>query len=236
MNSPGVGQNLQDHVLVTLGPFLLNAPVSFLFERDLTFNSVLEYEANGTGPISSNIISGIGLFSTAGADPNWPNIMLHMADLGVRHGASEDLTLTFGLKPSVLLEYLAPYTKLDANFVLINLSRPKSTGVVELNSSDPFIHPKIDPRYFSHPNDMKAVVEGLQFTVKVFESTEAYQSIGAKLADKKLPECDQLPTKSDAYFECYTRHLTSTIYHPCCTASFVSDSLHTNVYHFFTRI
>lgn len=213
-------------MLVTLGPFLLNAPISFLFERDFTFNSILEYEVNRTGPISSNIVSGIGLFSTAGADPNWPNIMLHMADLGVRHGASEDLVITFGLKPSAYLEYLAPYTKLDANFVLINLSRPKSTGVVELKSSDPFMHPKIDPRYFSDPNDMTSMVEALQFTVKIFENTEAYQSVGAKLADKKLPECDHLPTKSDAYFECYIRHLTSTIYHPCCTVRFVRESLH----------
>lgn len=62
----------------------------------------------------------------------------------------------------------------------------------------------------------------MKFTVKVYEETQAFQSIGAKLAQKQLPGCDHLPPRSDAYYECFIRHLTMTIYHPCCTARFVS--------------
>lgn len=99
-------------------------------------------------------------FSSSVASPDWPDLQLHMSGLGIRHGGSEDLTVCFGLKPNVLLELLSPYTGLDANFVLIDLGRPKSAGVVELKSKDPFIHPKIDPRYFEHPDDMTAMVDG----------------------------------------------------------------------------
>lgn len=112
------------------------------------------------GPLSSNIVSGSAFFSSSLAPFDWPDLQLHHVGLGIRHGGSEDLTLCFGLKPSVLFEYLAPYTKLDANFVLLDLGRPKSTGFVELKSKDPFVPPKIDPRYFSHPHDMKAMVDG----------------------------------------------------------------------------
>lgn len=101
------------------------------------------------------------MMSSSVADPDWPDIQLHMTGLGVRHGGSEDLTVCFGLKPHVLLELFAPYTGMDANFVLVDLGRPKSTGVVELKSRDPFIHPKIDPRYFSHPDDMRAMIDGI---------------------------------------------------------------------------
>lgn len=49
LDLPGVGQNLQDHVLTLFGPFLLNESISFLTDRDLTYQSVLEYVKNGTG-------------------------------------------------------------------------------------------------------------------------------------------------------------------------------------------
>lgn len=56
MNLPGVGQNLQDHVLSTIGPFLLKEPVSFVFDRDFSINTVLQYEFNRTGKKVNNLI------------------------------------------------------------------------------------------------------------------------------------------------------------------------------------
>ncbi|GFY08497.1 hypothetical protein TNCV_4970241 [Trichonephila clavipes] len=38
--------------------------------------------------------------------------------------------------------------------------QPKSRGEVTLRSSDPYDPPIIDPKYFSHPEDMKNVVAG----------------------------------------------------------------------------
>ncbi|CAL8106812.1 unnamed protein product [Orchesella dallaii] len=223
VDSPGVGQNLQDHVLTLVGPFLLNAPISFVAERDVTVAALLQYAFNRTGPVSSNAVAGIAFVNTSKATADWPNIQLHYTPIGVRHGASEDLTVMFGLKPNVLMDYLAPYSKHDANFVLLDLGHPESTGYLELRSNDPFAHPTIDPKYFESPGDMEAMVEAMKLVIKIFEETKAYQSIGAKLAAKKLRRCAKHPDRSDAYYECYIRHLTMTIYHPCCTAKFGRD-------------
>ncbi|ODN05982.1 Glucose dehydrogenase [FAD, quinone] [Orchesella cincta] len=223
VDSPGVGQNLQDHVLTMVGPFLLNAPISFLAERNITVSTFLQYALNRTGPISANAVSGLAFINTSRATADWPNIELHYTGVGVRHGASEDFTVMFGLKPNVLMDYLTPYSKRDANFVLLDLGHPDSIGYLELKSSDPFAHPKIDPKYFEDPRDMDAMIEGMKLVIKIFEETKAYQSVGAKLAAKKLKRCAQHPDRSDAYYECYIRHLTMTIYHPCCTVKFGRD-------------
>lgn len=38
---------------------------------------------------------------------------------------------------------------------------PKSRGTVTLRSANPYDEPVIDPNYFSDPEDIKAVVEGI---------------------------------------------------------------------------
>ena len=40
------------------------------------------------------------------------------------------------------------------------LVRPKSRGWIRLRSSDPTEHPLIDPKYYSHPDDVKVMLEG----------------------------------------------------------------------------
>ena len=40
------------------------------------------------------------------------------------------------------------------------LLRPKSRGKISLRSSDPQDHPKIQPNYLTHPDDVKVLIEG----------------------------------------------------------------------------
>jgi hypothetical protein len=44
-----VGQNLQDHVVSVVGPFIVNETVSFVADRDISRESMNEYRENGTG-------------------------------------------------------------------------------------------------------------------------------------------------------------------------------------------
>lgn len=194
-------------------------------ERDLDFASFYEYENNGTGPISSNLVSGTAFISTSDADPDWPNIQLHVADIGCRKNAYEDFPVLWGYNKDALKEYLAPYEGVDSHFVIADLARPKSRGSIQLKSNDPFEHPRIDPKYFSHPNDMPAMVEAMQFIMTIFE-TETYKNVGARYA-VPVPQCAHLmytPRISDEYMECVMRNFTTTLFHPCCTAKFGSDS------------
>ncbi|GIS35602.1 MAG: hypothetical protein Ct9H90mP6_08590 [Gammaproteobacteria bacterium] len=42
------------------------------------------------------------------------------------------------------------------------LLRPKSRGTVTLKSSDPLDDPLIDPKFLSHPDDMKDMIKGVK--------------------------------------------------------------------------
>ncbi|KAH8032122.1 hypothetical protein HPB51_023232 [Rhipicephalus microplus] len=89
------------------------------------------------------------------------------------------------------------------------LNRLKSRGYVRLRTTDPDDPPIIDPRYFSHPEDIKAV-EILR--------TEAFAKLGTKLWNVPFPGCEEAGEMwSKPYLECLARHHTSTVWHPCCT-------------------
>ena len=48
------------------------------------------------------------------------------------------------------------------------LMRPKSRGRISLQSSDPQDYPLIQPNYFSHPDDIKILIDGEYFQKFVF--------------------------------------------------------------------
>lgn len=57
-----VGQNLQDHILTPLMPFVIEKPLSIVAERDFTIEYFMEYFLKGEGTI--NILHNIMSFTT----------------------------------------------------------------------------------------------------------------------------------------------------------------------------
>ena len=53
---------------------------------------------------------------------------------------------------------------------------PAGAGFVRLNSADPAVQPKFDYRYFSHPEDMRRMRDGIRLAVKMLE-TDAYKNV-----------------------------------------------------------
>lgn len=55
--------------------------------------------------------------------------------------------------------------------------------------------------------------------VQLIENSTLFQSVGAKLSLNPLPPCANIQIRSDAYWECYLRHLTLTLFHPSGTCA-----------------
>jgi choline dehydrogenase-like flavoprotein len=74
------------------------------------------------------------------------------------------------LPSGLLREFWKNSVGKDANLVLVDLGRPLSRGTIQLESSDPFTHPLIDPKYFDRPEDLQAMVDGKKadFLLKLF--------------------------------------------------------------------
>jgi choline dehydrogenase len=54
--------------------------------------------------------------------------------------------------------------------IVIALTHAFSRGSIHIQSSDPTIHPLIDPNYLSHPIDLELLVSGLLFTQTISET------------------------------------------------------------------
>jgi glucose dehydrogenase (acceptor) len=94
--------------------------------------------------------------------------------------------------------------------------RPKSKGYILLRSSDPYAKPLIYANYFTHPDDIKVMIEGMKIGLAL-SKTEAFQRFGSRLYDKPFPGCETLPLWTDKYWECFLRHYSTTLYHQSST-------------------
>nr|XP_037286065.1 glucose dehydrogenase [FAD, quinone]-like [Rhipicephalus microplus] len=103
------------------------------------------------------------------------------------------------------------------------MNRPKSRGYVKLRTTDPFDKPIIDPKYLTHPDDVKAAVEGVKIALRLMKS-DAMRAVGAKPWNIPFKWClSEGSVWSDPYLTCLVRHLAHTTWHACCTCPMGMD-------------
>lgn len=95
------------------------------------------------------------------------------------------------------------------------LLRPDSRGNVSLNSNDPLDPPKMSFDYYEKGTDLEDNIYGLKYIVKLIEDTRAFKDVAAKLIP--YPKCNHFQFKSDDYWVCLSKYLTSSFYHQCNT-------------------
>lgn len=63
---------------------------------------------------------------------------------------------------------------------------------------------------------LKKLTAGMKIWENFIE-TPTMQSLNAKVNQMKLSICSEHDFRSDAYWECFVRHMAVTGYHSCCT-------------------
>ncbi len=137
VDSPGVGQNLQDHPVT--GALYYTKDTSDLAEF-LSLGNMVKAQKAGRGPLSSNVAES-GAFFKSRDDLEQPDLQLHVAasgfyDNGLHEPVRRGLTV--------------------AN----TLVRVESKGHIRLRSADPTWHPEIEPGYFDDGADLDAMIAG----------------------------------------------------------------------------
>lgn len=218
---PAVGQNLQDHVLTWIGPFLVKPKASYIPDRDFNLKSLAEYMTRGTGPLSTPLsVTAFGMTSTPETTPNWPNILWSMHPRGVHRSLGQSLDTTFNSNNRQLHKFLKKYRGHDAHFVMQSLGLPRSVGYLRLRDANPDSYPIIDPRYYSDPADLSAMAHGIQEIVHIYENSPSLGAgLQATLAPDKIPGCEHLEHRSIQYWECLATTVTGTLYHPAGTCA-----------------
>ncbi|CAF4916935.1 unnamed protein product [Pieris macdunnoughi] len=208
---PGVGQNLHNHVGVTLDFTLAKEPDL----PELNWESAMEYMLERKGPLS-----GTGMSQLTGM------INSRLAPAGGRH---PDIQYFFGGYYAACGDgSLGPDDLENAKKRKITISaialQPKSRGFLTLRSGDPFDHPLFHPNYFQDDHDLAVLVEAARTAYRLANTTILREKYGMHPTENYGEQCPGgglNPT--DEFFKCLAQHYTAPENHQVGTCKMGSS-------------
>jgi len=196
----GVGKNLQDHLEF---PAIRYCTGKYGYYGEDNFLNTIKNGAQWlffkSGPVMSNVTEACAFFNVDDLKAE-PNIQLHFV-------------------PIVFFDLDREQIKRAGATINPCVLRPKSRGEVRLRSTNPKDVPVVDPRYLSHPEDVRLSRKSLKFAreilaqpafEKYLESTEAFP--GASV-------------QTDEQIDAYVRDRSKTVYHPVGTCKMGIDEM-----------
>lgn len=191
-NLPGVGRNLQNHV-----SYFVNFNINDTNSAPLNWATAMEYLLFRDGLMSGTGISEVtGFINTKYNDPSQDNpdvqfffggFLANCAKTGMVGEKLDNNTRSIQIIPAVL--------------------RPKSRGFLTLRDNNPLSHPLIYANYYTHPDDVKIIVEGIKTAIKMSE-TKALRRYGFKLDRTHTQGCEKFRFGTDNYWECSAKQQT----------------------------
>jgi choline dehydrogenase len=195
---PGVGKNLQDHLL---GGMVTNCSAGLTLDDaerfPHVFANIFNYLFYKKGPLTSNIAEAGGFIKTS------PD--LHAPDLQFHFGPAFFIAHGFGNPKKGSAYSFGP-----------TLIKPFSRGTLTLNPENTFGPPLIDPSYFSDERDIQTMIKGYRITEEIL-AQPAFQPFRGTpyLPDKKLTSDDEIAD--------FLKTNCETLYHPVGTCKMGID-------------
>lgn len=192
---PGVGQNLQDHLAVSV-TWQSTQPVSLAKAESLI--NLAKLMLFKRGMLTSNV-GEAGGFVKLDTDSAAPELQYHFAPVYfIKHGFVEVDGHGFTVAPTQVAV--------------------KSKGHIALKSADPLVHPLIQPNYLSDEADLEILVEG----VKIARGIVSQPAFDAYRGDEERPG---VAVQSDDEIREFVRENVQTLYHPVGTCKMGVDPM-----------
>ncbi len=192
---PGVGQNLQDHV-VTVVMYQCTQAVSMANAESR--GNLLKYLLFRRGMLTSNIAEAGGFARTRAGLPAADLQFMFGAVYYLDHGSTRPQGHWYSIGPTLI--------------------RPDSRGSITLRSRDPQDPPAIQPNYFSSQADLRVLIEGVKLGRRLGEAKAFDAFRGAEVLPGPAAQSD------DAIAE-YIRGTCETLYHPVGTCKMGRDAM-----------
>jgi choline dehydrogenase len=201
---PGVGENLQDHYVIT-GTWRLKpgtVSVNELTRGTRFLGETLKYLFQRRGLLTLSA-AHIAAFCKSRPELAGPDIQFHI--------------LPATMNTQKLLDEQVMELEREPGLTIAPCQvRPESRGSIRIRSADPAVYPAIQPNYLTDPLDQEVAVAGLKWARRI-----ASQPALAKWIDHEMlpgPEA----ASDEALLE-FARAAGSTIYHPVGTCRMGHD-------------
>jgi len=196
---PGVGQNLQDHIEVSLINEL-RRPLSYdkYKKPHWKIAAGLQYALFRQGPVTSNVVEGGAFWRTSLAGNRADAQYCFMAGAGVEDGV--------GSVPG-------------GNGCTLNVcqTRPHSKGFLQLRSADPLDLPRISPNYLTDPLDVECMAQATEFGRHIMSQA----ALAGHIQREHLP-AETLRTQDD--YRRFVRQHAHAALHPVGTCKMGTDA------------
>ncbi|XP_076231843.1 glucose dehydrogenase [FAD, quinone]-like [Calliopsis andreniformis] len=231
-DTPGVGENLQDHMAMSGLTYLIDPPSEYVediypdeetrppfsanAELAIRPDSLSSFVANHSGPLYATPVAELmSFFSTkyANASDDHPDIQIFWSS-GGDCKAGYSASRAHNLQPDVLAHLCGNILSNHTVQAVPLLLRPRSAGYIRLRSKDPNIDPVIVSKYFENPHDLDVIIEGAKFIHKFMTTTRTMRSLNTRPNPNRTPECESYEYPSDDYWRCHARHYSMPTYHP----------------------
>ncbi len=196
---PGVGKNLQDHLI---GGVATRTNYRWSLDSTERFPYViahlLNYLFRRRGPLTSNVAE-VGGFVRSLPDLSAPDLQYHFGPVFfIDHGFNKPRGNGYSFGPTLI--------------------QPKSRGAVTLASANPEELPLVDPQYYSHPDDMATMIRGYRIAVDILNQA----AFGPYRQALHLPE---RPLTDEGEIADFFREWSQTLYHPVGTCKMGKDEM-----------
>jgi choline dehydrogenase len=192
----GVGQNLQDHLMLPISYDVSVPSAASALTRLAMLGSLAQYVAGKRGPLAQPTPQGVAFVRTAPERPR-PDLQFHFGPYSF-----------FGVN----LDEPRPLVWGRFATICPTLIYPKSRGEIRLRSVDPDAPPVVDPRYFSDPDDLEVMLAGLRLTREIAGTEPLAAMLGGAERRCGLDEC-----RDDDALRARIRRHVDTIFHPVGT-------------------
>ncbi|MDY6899329.1 MAG: choline dehydrogenase [Cyanobacteriota bacterium] len=192
---PGVGQNLQDHLFLSI---VYKCSKSITLAKLDKPSNILKYLLFKKGDLTSNISEAGGFLKTA-KNLDKANLQLHfIPGCLINHGFTKRNLHGFTLCPTLLY--------------------PQSKGKITLRSNNPFEPPAIQPNYLENHKDLATLLTGVKISRQILQQPAFNEFRGEEI----LPG-SQIQSNKD--ISNFIRDTAESLYHPVGTCKMGNDPM-----------